>query len=182
MNATVQLQGPFYVDKLGPPPAHRNVIMIAAGTGINPSTYVEAGSASRLCSCPLLVHFLESQSGAGRSASLELFRESPPSVTGTELILILIMMCSIFIYRPLKCLSPPALTPLSKSYPDAATVVLLSGLHAYSLPWATLVVQLIRDYQSFDRCAYIMMHFSYIGKSQRTVECPKCPRTLPSLE
>ena len=37
-NATVQLQGPFLVDSLSPPPAHRNVIMIAAGTGINPST------------------------------------------------------------------------------------------------------------------------------------------------
>ena len=40
-NATVQLQGPFLVDKLSPPPAHRNVIMIAAGTGINPSTWEE---------------------------------------------------------------------------------------------------------------------------------------------
>lgn len=37
MNAAVQLQGPFLVDKLSPPPAYRNVIMIAAGTGINPS-------------------------------------------------------------------------------------------------------------------------------------------------
>lgn len=36
--AAVQLQGPFLVDGLAPPPAHRNVIMIAAGTGINPST------------------------------------------------------------------------------------------------------------------------------------------------
>lgn len=38
VNAAVQLQGPFLVDSLQPPPAHRNVIMIAAGTGINPST------------------------------------------------------------------------------------------------------------------------------------------------
>ena len=37
-NATVQLQGPFLVDSLSTPPAHRNVIMVAAGTGINPST------------------------------------------------------------------------------------------------------------------------------------------------
>ncbi|CAM9957735.1 unnamed protein product, partial [Ectocarpus sp. 8 AP-2014] len=36
-NAVVQLQGPFLVNKLAPPPAHRNVIMIAAGTGVNPS-------------------------------------------------------------------------------------------------------------------------------------------------
>ncbi|CAM9576465.1 unnamed protein product [Ectocarpus sp. 4 AP-2014] len=36
-NPTVQLQGPFLIEKLAPPPAHRNVIMIAAGTGVNPS-------------------------------------------------------------------------------------------------------------------------------------------------
>eukprot|EP00752_Nemacystus_decipiens_P001683 g1633.t1 len=35
-NPAVQLQGPFIVNKLVPPPAHRNVILIAAGTGINP--------------------------------------------------------------------------------------------------------------------------------------------------
>ena len=45
-NATVQLQGPFLVDSLGPPPAHRNVIMIAAGTGINPSTLGVVSEAS----------------------------------------------------------------------------------------------------------------------------------------
>ncbi|CAM9873790.1 unnamed protein product, partial [Ectocarpus sp. 6 AP-2014] len=33
-NPTVRLQGPFVIQKLVPPPAHRNVIMIAAGTGI----------------------------------------------------------------------------------------------------------------------------------------------------
>ncbi|CBJ27734.1 peroxidase [Ectocarpus siliculosus] len=37
-NVAVQLQGPFLVNKLAPPPAHRNVIMIAAGTGVNPRT------------------------------------------------------------------------------------------------------------------------------------------------
>ncbi|CAN0393535.1 unnamed protein product [Ectocarpus sp. 12 AP-2014] len=36
-NAAIQLQGPFLIDKLAPPPAHSNVIMIAAGTGVNPS-------------------------------------------------------------------------------------------------------------------------------------------------
>ena len=36
-NPAVQLQGPFLQDRLIPPPAHRNVIMIAAGTGVNPS-------------------------------------------------------------------------------------------------------------------------------------------------
>lgn len=35
-NPAVQLQGPFIVTKLVPPPAHRNVVLIAAGTGINP--------------------------------------------------------------------------------------------------------------------------------------------------
>ncbi|CAN0184392.1 unnamed protein product, partial [Scytosiphon promiscuus] len=35
-NPAVQLQGPFIIQKLVPPPAHRNVVMIAAGTGINP--------------------------------------------------------------------------------------------------------------------------------------------------
>ena len=35
-NPAVQLQGPFVVRKLTSPPAHRNVVMIAAGTGINP--------------------------------------------------------------------------------------------------------------------------------------------------
>lgn len=35
-NPAVQLQGPFVIKKLIPPPAHRNVVMIAAGTGINP--------------------------------------------------------------------------------------------------------------------------------------------------
>ncbi|CAN0204264.1 unnamed protein product [Ectocarpus sp. 8 AP-2014] len=35
-NPTVQLQGPFLIEKLAPPPAHRNVIMIAAGTGVDP--------------------------------------------------------------------------------------------------------------------------------------------------
>ncbi|CAM9298493.1 unnamed protein product [Ectocarpus sp. 4 AP-2014] len=35
-NPSVQLQGPFVIQKLVPPPPHRNVIMIAAGTGINP--------------------------------------------------------------------------------------------------------------------------------------------------
>ncbi|CAN0025142.1 unnamed protein product, partial [Ectocarpus sp. 6 AP-2014] len=35
-NPAVQLQGPFVIQKLVPPPAHRNVVMIAAGTGINP--------------------------------------------------------------------------------------------------------------------------------------------------
>ena len=33
----VQLKGPFLQDRLIPPPAHRNVVMIAAGTGVNPS-------------------------------------------------------------------------------------------------------------------------------------------------
>lgn len=33
----VQLQGPFLQDRLTPPPTHRNVVMIAAGTGVNPS-------------------------------------------------------------------------------------------------------------------------------------------------
>lgn len=36
-NPAVQLQGPFTIDRIVPPPVHRNVIMIAAGTGINPS-------------------------------------------------------------------------------------------------------------------------------------------------
>lgn len=31
-NPAVQLQGPFVIQKLVPPPAHRNVVMIAAGT------------------------------------------------------------------------------------------------------------------------------------------------------
>ncbi|CAM9534507.1 unnamed protein product [Ascophyllum nodosum] len=35
-NPAVQLQGPFIIHKLVPPPSHRNVIMIAAGTGVNP--------------------------------------------------------------------------------------------------------------------------------------------------
>ncbi|CAM9152625.1 unnamed protein product [Ectocarpus sp. 12 AP-2014] len=35
-NPSVQLQGPFVIQKLVPRPAHRNVVMIAAGTGINP--------------------------------------------------------------------------------------------------------------------------------------------------
>ncbi|CAM9558139.1 unnamed protein product [Pylaiella littoralis] len=35
-NPSVQLQGPYIISKLVPPPAHRNVVMIAAGTGINP--------------------------------------------------------------------------------------------------------------------------------------------------
>ncbi|CAM9817628.1 unnamed protein product, partial [Ectocarpus sp. 12 AP-2014] len=35
-NAAVQLQGPFLIKKLAPPPVYRNVIMIAAGTGVNP--------------------------------------------------------------------------------------------------------------------------------------------------
>ncbi|CAM9875878.1 unnamed protein product [Sphacelaria rigidula] len=35
-NPAVQLQGPFLIDRVIPPPAHRNVVMIAAGTGINP--------------------------------------------------------------------------------------------------------------------------------------------------
>lgn len=39
-NPAVQLQGPFVIDKLVPPPAHRNVVMICAGTGINPSACV----------------------------------------------------------------------------------------------------------------------------------------------
>lgn len=38
-NPAVQLQGPFLQDRLIPPPTHRNVIMIAAGTGVNPSEY-----------------------------------------------------------------------------------------------------------------------------------------------
>lgn len=38
-NPAVQLQGPYIINKLIPPPAHRNVIMIAAGTGINPSKF-----------------------------------------------------------------------------------------------------------------------------------------------
>ena len=36
-NPAVQLQGPFLQDRVNPPPARRNVVMIAAGTGINPS-------------------------------------------------------------------------------------------------------------------------------------------------
>ncbi|CAM9611990.1 unnamed protein product, partial [Ascophyllum nodosum] len=35
-NPAVRLQGPFVIQKLVPPPLHRNVVMIAAGTGINP--------------------------------------------------------------------------------------------------------------------------------------------------
>ncbi|CAM9831972.1 unnamed protein product [Ectocarpus sp. 4 AP-2014] len=35
-NAAVQLQGPFLIKKLAPPPVYRNVILIAAGTGVNP--------------------------------------------------------------------------------------------------------------------------------------------------
>lgn len=38
----VQLQGPFLIQKLTPPPAHRNVVMIAAGTGVNPSALCQA--------------------------------------------------------------------------------------------------------------------------------------------
>ncbi|CAN0440758.1 unnamed protein product [Ectocarpus sp. 8 AP-2014] len=34
-NPTVQLQGPSLIAKLAPPPAHRSVIMIAAGTGVD---------------------------------------------------------------------------------------------------------------------------------------------------
>lgn len=36
-NPAVQLQGPYLIRKLIPPPAHQNIVMIAAGTGINPS-------------------------------------------------------------------------------------------------------------------------------------------------
>ncbi|CAM9580783.1 unnamed protein product, partial [Laminaria digitata] len=35
-NPAVQLKGPFLQDRLIPPPVHRNVVMIAAGTGVNP--------------------------------------------------------------------------------------------------------------------------------------------------
>eukprot|EP00904_Undaria_pinnatifida_P011027 jgi/Undpi1/7054/HiC_scaffold_21.g09528.m1 len=35
-NPAIQLQGPFVNSALVPPPAHRTVVMIAAGTGINP--------------------------------------------------------------------------------------------------------------------------------------------------
>eukprot|EP00903_Cladosiphon_okamuranus_P012613 g11801.t1 len=35
-NPAVQLQGPFWQSKLMPPPTHRNVIMLSAGTGVNP--------------------------------------------------------------------------------------------------------------------------------------------------
>ena len=38
-NPAIQLQGPFVNSALVPPPAHRTVVMIAAGTGINPSTF-----------------------------------------------------------------------------------------------------------------------------------------------
>lgn len=44
-NPAVQLQGPFIIHKLVPPPAHRNVVMIAAGTGINPSTSLGVAAA-----------------------------------------------------------------------------------------------------------------------------------------
>ena len=39
-NPAIQLQGPFVNGALVPPPAHRTVVMIAAGTGINPSTFL----------------------------------------------------------------------------------------------------------------------------------------------
>ena len=38
-NPAVQLQGPFFQDRVIPPPSHRNVVMIAAGTGVNPSEW-----------------------------------------------------------------------------------------------------------------------------------------------
>ena len=38
-NPAIQLQGPFVNGALVPPPAHRTVVMVAAGTGINPSTF-----------------------------------------------------------------------------------------------------------------------------------------------
>ncbi|CAM9213422.1 unnamed protein product, partial [Hapterophycus canaliculatus] len=41
-NPVVQLQGPFLIEKLAPPPAHHNIVMIAAGTGINPSELDES--------------------------------------------------------------------------------------------------------------------------------------------
>eukprot|EP00904_Undaria_pinnatifida_P011388 jgi/Undpi1/737/HiC_scaffold_10.g04201.m1 len=40
-NPAVQLKGPFLLDRLIPPPAHRNIVMIAAGTGVNPRTCLE---------------------------------------------------------------------------------------------------------------------------------------------
>lgn len=48
-NAAVQLQGPFLIKKLTPPPAHQNVVMIAAGTGINPSERDRACPSSLTC-------------------------------------------------------------------------------------------------------------------------------------
>ncbi|CAB1106567.1 unnamed protein product [Ectocarpus sp. CCAP 1310/34] len=36
-NPSVKLQDPFVIQKLAPPPANCNVILIAAGTSINPS-------------------------------------------------------------------------------------------------------------------------------------------------
>ncbi|CAM9198778.1 unnamed protein product [Choristocarpus tenellus] len=39
-NAVVQLQGPFMVSKLIPPPVHTRVVMVAAGTGVNPMVQV----------------------------------------------------------------------------------------------------------------------------------------------
>lgn len=51
-NPAVQLQGPFLQSKLIPPPTHRNVIMISAGTGVNPMfqlirDYLLVGSSNR---------------------------------------------------------------------------------------------------------------------------------------
>ena len=47
-NPAVQLKGPFLLDRLIPPPAHRNVVMIAAGTGVNPSEWLATGSSMPL--------------------------------------------------------------------------------------------------------------------------------------
>ena len=47
-NPAVQLRGPFLWDRLIPPPAHRNVVMIAAGTGVNPSERLASGTSMLL--------------------------------------------------------------------------------------------------------------------------------------
>lgn len=68
----MQLQGPFLQHRLTPPPAHRNVVMIAAGTGVNPSESVSSEKTELGACMSMVVRFYRSDCLTGT--------DSPPIV------------------------------------------------------------------------------------------------------
>lgn len=150
-NPAVQLQGPFLKHWLTPPPAHRNVVMIAAGTGVNPSECVssEKTELGACTSIVIRVHRFDCPTGTNHDIAANL--DGAGSVSATALQHRLECQLRLFSRQTLADMASVLTSAPSVPAPTALFVSLWLSSRAY---WPTRaciltrqkVLQIIRDH------------------------------------